>query len=103
MFSTQSCRIHAFISAKLAELFDKDLVEGDIYKISNFVVKEYRGDEINLCVRNEKHIFFAEFTTVEKDANNGMKIPDFSFDLWDLLDLERVEKDRRFLCGISYI
>lgn len=99
----QNCRIHAFVSAKLAPLYEQDLTEGNIYKISNFIVKEYRGDELNRCVRNDIHIFFADFTTLEKDSNNVPRIPQFSFDLWNMADLERIETDKRFLCGSPYI
>lgn len=88
------------MSAKLAPLFEKDLIEGDIYKLSNFVVKEYRGDELNRCVRNDKHIFFADFTKLEKDPSPALIIPEFSFDLWDLSDLERMVSDKRFLVGM---
>ncbi|KAK1401325.1 hypothetical protein POM88_000930 [Heracleum sosnowskyi] len=81
-------------------MFEKDLNEGDIYIISNFHVRDYIGDEFNRCVRTENHIYFADFTKVEKDSNVGLRIQDCSFDLFDLLDTEKMEEDKRFLCDV---
>lgn len=95
----QSTRIHAFVSAKIYKLFENDLEEGEIYKVSNFVVKEYLGDEFNRCVRNEKHIYFSEFTTLVKDSDDSLNIPDYSFDMRNLIDTEQMDVDKRYLCG----
>lgn len=95
----QSTRIHAFVSSKISKLFENELKEGDVYKISNFIVKDYVGDEMNRCVRNEKHIYFADFTTVTKDSNESLPIPDLSFDIKNLVDNEKMDSDKRFLCG----
>lgn len=81
-------------------MFEKDLNEGVIYTISNFHVREYTGDEMNRCVRTEKHIYFADFTKIDKDSSSGLKIQDYSFDLFNLVDTVKMEEDKRFLCGM---
>ncbi|KAK1357305.1 hypothetical protein POM88_050561 [Heracleum sosnowskyi] len=95
-----NARIHAFITAKLCQLFENELIEGQIYNIANFHVRNYTGDEFNRCLRSEKHIYFADFTKLEKDTSSGLKIQDFSFDLFDLLATEKMENDKRFLCDV---
>lgn len=80
-------------------MFEDELKEGYIYKILNFYVKDYVGDEMNRCVRNEKHIYFADFTTVMHDINDPLQIPDFSFDIKKLIDIEKLDSDKRFLWG----
>ncbi|KAL8093222.1 hypothetical protein AgCh_035203 [Apium graveolens] len=81
-------------------VFKEDPEEGEIYKVSNFVVKEYIGDEFNRCVRNEKHIYFSEFTTLVKDYEDGLKIPEYSFDLRKLVDTDKLDSDKRYLCDV---
>ncbi|WOH15092.1 hypothetical protein DCAR_0934629 [Daucus carota subsp. sativus] len=58
-------RIHGFIAAKLAPMFEKEIMEGEIYQITNFTVQDYTGLEFNRCVRFEKHIFFSHYTKME--------------------------------------
>ncbi|KAK1384738.1 DUF223 domain-containing protein [Heracleum sosnowskyi] len=96
-------RIHAFVSARFAHLFEKDLEEGQIYNISNFIVQEYTGVEFHRCVRFEKHIYFAEYTKLAKSLELGLRIPQCCFDFFDLKDLEKMECDKRFLCDVAGI
>ncbi|KAK1396629.1 DUF223 domain-containing protein [Heracleum sosnowskyi] len=96
-------RIHAFVSTRFAHLFDKDLEEGQIYNISNFIVQEYTGVEFHRCVRFEKHIYFAEYTKLAKSLELGLRIPQCCFDFFDLKDLEKMESDKRFLCDVAGI
>lgn len=98
----QRFRIHAFVNARFAHLFEKDLEEGQIYNISNFIVQEYTGIEFHRCVRFEKHIYFAEYTKVEKSSNEGLDIPVCCFDIFNLVDLEKMESNKRFLCGMLF-
>ncbi|KAL1809352.1 hypothetical protein ACET3Z_026342 [Daucus carota] len=93
------CRIHAFVNARYAPLFEKELEEGQIYNVSNFIVQEYTGLEFHRCVRYDKHIYFADYTKLEKITDNALKIPPCAFDLFNLEDLEGMSSDKRFLCG----
>ncbi|KAK1404909.1 hypothetical protein POM88_004514 [Heracleum sosnowskyi] len=80
--------------------FDQDLQEGQIYDLTNFIVQEYTGLESHRCVRYEKHIYFADYTKLEKSTNDGLNIPNYSFDIFSLKDLESMEGNKRFLCDV---
>lgn len=99
----QSYRIHAFVSAKILDLFMKDLKEGEIYTLSNFHVRVYAGDEASRAVRFDKHIYFANNTTLVCEKDNITKIPSFAFDLFELKDADKLLKDNRFLIGKSTV
>ncbi|KAK1385265.1 hypothetical protein POM88_023000 [Heracleum sosnowskyi] len=93
-------RIHAFVNARFAVQFKNELEEGQIYNLSNFIVHEYSGVEFHRCVRFDKHIYFADYTKLQKSSNEGLKICKWSFDLFELLDLEKMQTDKRFLCDV---
>lgn len=101
LFVKQSCRIHAFISSKIADFFKAELKEGNIYSLSNFHVRKYVGDEKNRAVRFEKHIYFDSYTKIVAETENLTKIPAFSFDLFDFEDVDRSVADVRYLIGIN--
>ncbi|KAK1376255.1 DUF223 domain-containing protein [Heracleum sosnowskyi] len=90
-------RIHGFASKKYCEELFEKLVEGQIYCFSNFKVKKYVGDEIFRPVRNEHHIYFTPHTKIEKDANDGLQIDDYAFDLFYMEEIEKLADDNRFL------
>ncbi|KAL1828826.1 hypothetical protein ACET3Z_007238 [Daucus carota] len=96
----ESCRIHAFISSKIADFFKSDLKEGNVYSLSNFHVKKYVGDEKNRSVRFQKHIYFDSFTKIVAETENLTKIPAFSFDLFDFEDVDRSASDVRYLIDV---
>ncbi|KAL1808435.1 hypothetical protein ACET3Z_025425 [Daucus carota] len=91
-------RIHGFIAAKLAPLFEKEIMEGDIYQLTNFLVQDYTGLEFNRCVRFEKHIYFSHYTKMERCTSTALSIPKMVVDLFPLNDLRSMEEDKRFLC-----
>ncbi|KAL1824010.1 hypothetical protein ACET3Z_010788 [Daucus carota] len=93
-------RIHAFVNARFSNLFDNDLKEGEIFIISNFIVQEYTGVEFHRCVRNDKHIFFADYTKLKKDSNPGLKIPTCAFDFFELADVEKMYHHKSYLCDV---
>lgn len=88
-----------FINAKYAALFEGDLEEGQIYKIENFIVQPYSGLESHRSVRNHQHIYFADFTKLEKLSNSIPYFSSYCFDLFDLIDIHNMESNSRFLCG----
>lgn len=49
--------------------------EGDIYIVQMFNAKTYLGDETNRPIRNDRHIYFTNETTMEKDVTPGLEIP----------------------------
>lgn len=99
IFKLQNYRIHAFVNARFALQFEKELEEGQIYNLSNFLVQDYSGVEFHRCIRFDKHIYFADYTKLQKSENDGLKISKHTFDLFDLADLEKMQSDKRFLCG----
>ncbi|KAK1398584.1 hypothetical protein POM88_008447 [Heracleum sosnowskyi] len=99
-FDDSSERIHALISSQFAADLDKKLIEGQIYTIRTFKVKYYNGDETNRAIRNNKHIFFTNETKIEKDVIAGLAIPSYSFDFFNLGDLEGMMKDNRYLIDV---
>lgn len=62
-------------------------------------MKYYNGDETSRAIRNEKHLYFTKDTKLEKDNSFGLSIPRYSFDLFNLGDMEGMKKDNRFLTG----
>ncbi|KAK1370117.1 hypothetical protein POM88_036209 [Heracleum sosnowskyi] len=96
----QSCRIHAFMSEKLCHGFAEDLKEGQLYSLSNFKVHQYKGDEINRCVRNEKHIYFDNQTQFQKIVTDVPLMKEYAFDLFDLQDIPKFLNDNRFLIDV---
>lgn len=80
---------------------DEELVEGRVYIISNFKVKDFLGDETYRPVRNRKHIYFTKETRVKEHNGEGLKIEKYAFDLFDMTEMEKLVKDNRFLIGKS--
>ncbi|KAL1831094.1 hypothetical protein ACET3Z_000745 [Daucus carota] len=97
-----NCRIHAFISSKIADFFKEEPKEGQIYSLSNFHVRKYVGDEKNRAVRFENHIFFDNYTKIEAETENITKIPPYSFDLFDFEDVEAFVTDDHYLIAIIH-
>ncbi|KAK1354042.1 hypothetical protein POM88_047298 [Heracleum sosnowskyi] len=95
-----SNRIHAFVNAKYANLFEDKIEEGQIITIKKFAVKAYVGDENNRTLRNEKHIYLSNEIDLCKGPINGLKIPQYGFDLFDFEDLLKIYKDNRFLVDV---
>ncbi|KAK1358273.1 hypothetical protein POM88_051529 [Heracleum sosnowskyi] len=93
-------RIHAFITQPIVPQFEHKLLEGQIYKIQNFQVRKYNGDETSRAVRNDQHIYFTSDTIFEKDTLPGLKIPDYSFDFYNLDELDAMKNDNRFLTDV---
>lgn len=67
--------------------------------MKNFKVKYYNGDETNRAIRNDKHLYFTKDTILKKDNSIGLAIPHYSFDLFNLSDIEGMKTDNRFLTG----
>lgn len=94
--------MHAFINARFAGRFLENLKEGEIYCISNFIVQDHTGLENHRSVRFSRHIYFGEYTRVEKISDPQIKMPLWSFDLFSLSDMEKYEGDKRYLFGIIF-
>ncbi|KAK1379222.1 hypothetical protein POM88_025966 [Heracleum sosnowskyi] len=90
-------RIHAYANAKYCGDIEKDLVEGRVYLLSNFKVKDFLGDETYRPVRNKKHIFFTKDTKLKEGKAEGLKIEKYAFDLFHMMEIEKLANDNRFL------
>ncbi|KAK1391716.1 hypothetical protein POM88_010772 [Heracleum sosnowskyi] len=90
-------RIHAYVSKQYYDDLLEKCVEGHIYILSNFKVKDLLGDEIFRPVRNNKHIYFKPHTKLEKDEDEGLDIEDYAFDLYHMKEIEKWADDNRFL------
>ncbi|KAK1357532.1 hypothetical protein POM88_050788 [Heracleum sosnowskyi] len=93
-------RIHGFIAAALCVKYEGYLIEGQIYKLNDFSVKYYNGDETSRSVRTDKHIYFTNETKFMKDEDDGMKIEQQSFDLFCLEDVQNTKNDNRYLIDV---
>ncbi|KAK1378562.1 hypothetical protein POM88_025306 [Heracleum sosnowskyi] len=96
----QNCRIHAFITEKLCPAFSKELKEGNIYILSNFKVHDYKGDEPNRAVRNQKHIYFDNQTNFKRITEDVPLMKEYAFDLFGLNDVPKFLNDNRFLIDV---
>ena len=70
-----------------------------MYTISNFSVQSYTGYEGHRCVRTDHHIYFSDYTVMHKITTSIPRIPDFSFDIFDILYLDQTTDEKRFLFG----
>ncbi|KAK1380382.1 hypothetical protein POM88_027126 [Heracleum sosnowskyi] len=93
-------RIHAFIAAALCAKYEGYLIEGQLYKLNDFSVKYYNGDETSRSVRTHKHLYFTNETKFIKDEEDGMKIEPQSFDLFSLEDVQNNKNDNRYLIDV---
>ncbi|KAK1396875.1 hypothetical protein POM88_006738 [Heracleum sosnowskyi] len=89
-----------FVDDCLCAKYEGYLIEGQIYKLNDFVVKYYNGDETTSYVRTNKHIYFTNETTCIKDEGDGMKIEPRSFDLFCLEDVHNTKNDNRYLINV---
>ncbi|KAK1380436.1 hypothetical protein POM88_027180 [Heracleum sosnowskyi] len=96
-------RLHAFMSTKNAEKLAEEIIEGRIYVLSNFKVKQYLGHETYRPVRSDKHIYFTEHTTLLKDSSPALQIEQYAFDLFALEEIEKNADDNRFLIDVAGI
>lgn len=74
-------------------------MEGKIYILSNFKVKDYLGDETYRPLRNKQHIYFTPHTKIEKHEHIGLQIEKYAFDLYSMAEVEKMADDNRFLIG----
>lgn len=78
-------------------------VEGCIYVLSNFKVKQYVGHETYRSLRVDKHVYFTEHTKCVKDTEVGLQIEPFAVDLFALEEIVKNADDNRFLIGINLL
>lgn len=78
-------------------MFVKDIKESQMYIVSNFKVKTYEGDETNRPLRTDKHIYFDVEIKFKPVSDDHFNIHQYSFDLFDLENMENFVTDNRFL------
>ncbi|KAK1387265.1 hypothetical protein POM88_015443 [Heracleum sosnowskyi] len=96
-------RLHAFMSTKNAEKLPEEIIEGQIYVLSNFKVKQYLGHETYRPLRCDQHIYFTEHTTLLKDSSPPLQIEQYAFDLFALEEVEKNADNNRFLIDVAGI
>lgn len=99
----QNDRVHAFISSKNTENLKEEIIKGEIYVLSNFKVKHYLGHETYRPLRFDKHIYFTEHTTCDKDTIPRLSIENYAFDLFAMKKIEQSAYDNRYLIGKPYL
>ncbi|WOH08817.1 hypothetical protein DCAR_0728266 [Daucus carota subsp. sativus] len=93
-------RIHAFIGARISSIFEPSLEEGQMYHICSFSVHRYTGYESHRCVRTDLHIYFSDYTSMQKITVSVPRIPNYNFDFYDLSSLGSTNDEKRFLFDV---
>ncbi|WOH00685.1 hypothetical protein DCAR_0520058 [Daucus carota subsp. sativus] len=102
LLDTQNCRLPGFVPALIAQKYERKIVVGNIYALSNFTVKDYKPDDKFRCVCCEKQIYFTNFTEVEAIAEDGVMIAHDMFDFSDLGDLIDIADDNTYLTAEEF-
>ncbi|KAL1826291.1 hypothetical protein ACET3Z_004703 [Daucus carota] len=100
LIDSQNCRLPGFVPALVAQKYERKIVVGNIYALSNFTVKDYKPDDKFRCVCCEKQIYFSNFTEVEPIAEDGVMIAHDMFDFSDLGDLIDIADDNTYLTDV---
>jgi hypothetical protein len=103
LFLFQNNRIHAFVPGNIIQNHEHKLSDGNICKISNFSVKEYKPEEKFRCINSEKQIILTTYSKVEKIEQDDMLIAKNIFDFYDLCDLAEIANENLYLTGMSFI
>lgn len=96
----QNIRMHAFVPGNIIENHEDKLCEGNICKITNFSVKQYKAEEKFRCINSDKQIILTTYSKVEKIYPDDMVIPKNMFDFYDLCDLSDIANDNLYLTGM---
>lgn len=59
-----------------------------LISLTNFAVKVYVGDE-NRTLRNQMHIYLSNETKINPNPTIALEILKYSFDIYDLDDLQK--------------
>nr|CAB3499291.1 unnamed protein product [Digitaria exilis] len=84
------CRVHACVLPNDIDQFEDQLVEGDVYALSNFTVEDTR--ESYMICSNELTIYFGGQTVVEEIEDSDL-IPLHSFEFVNFKDLRSSGRD----------
>lgn len=92
--------MHAFVPGNIVDNHEDKLSEGNICKISNFSVKEYKPDEKFRCINNDRKIILTTYSKVHKLDQDHTLIAKNVFDFYDLCDLSDIANDNLYLTGM---
>lgn len=90
-------RVHTFISTKNLEKLNEEPREGTIYIIADVKVNSIWDMKSIVLVRFDKHIYFTEHTTCNKDEASGLPIEPHFFNFLALEEIKKNADDNRFL------
>lgn len=96
---SQDYRMHAFVPAALVDKISRMIVEGKVYVIKNFQVKDYTDADKYRPVQMEKQIVFTADTKVKEVDEKDVFIPHNNFDLFEYGDLKQMTKQVLYLTG----
>ncbi|WOG92585.1 hypothetical protein DCAR_0311858 [Daucus carota subsp. sativus] len=89
--------MHAYVPANLIKKHDKDVVDGSVYIISEFTVKDYKKEDKFRCINSEKQIIFTKDTECIKIVEDDLLIPKNIFDFYDLAELKEIADSNIYL------
>jgi hypothetical protein len=92
----KGCKIHATVRKQLLYLFQKKLVEGEVYKLSYFSVALSSGSYGTTS--HTYKLFFQMKTKV--NVVDGPLLPKFGLALTNITEVNRQTVDNDFLIGI---
>ncbi|KAK1385260.1 hypothetical protein POM88_022995 [Heracleum sosnowskyi] len=100
LLDDKNIRMHAFVPGNIIENHEDKFSEGNICKISNFSVKQYKPDEKFRSINSDKQIILTTYSKVEKIYPDDMLIPKNMFDFYDLCDLSDITNDNLYLTDV---
>ena len=91
--------MHAFVPGSMSERLGRILVDGNLYIIKNFQVKDYTPTDKYRAVEMDKQIVFTTETKIKELAESEVFIPKNMFDLFEYSQLQNRAKQIVFLTG----
>lgn len=91
--------MQALVPAALVDRFSRLIVEGNVYLIKNFQVKDYTDADKYRPVQMDKQIIFTADSKVKEVDQTTIFIPKNNFDLFEYGDLKPMTKKVLYLIG----
>lgn len=91
--------MQALVPAALVDRFSRLIVEGNVYLIKNFQVKDYTDPNKYQPMQIDKHIIFTADSKVKEVDQTTIFIPKNSFDMFEYGDLKPMTKQVLYLTG----
>lgn len=95
----QGDRIHAWIGESVFQFFFQNLIEGQIYDITNFAVKFYENNEVNKCFEETKFLVFSNLTRISRVDETNNLIPKHVWKFTELSSIQHLNHELHHLIG----